>query len=81
MKILGKIALAFAGMIVAMGSAIITTGVATPTIDRVEATVIEKIEQADGSCTLIFMADGDQLVIDEVPEVCRTLHEGDTVPY
>lgn len=80
MKFLGKLAIAMAGIAVAMFFALITTPSVTPAAGD-EATVIQKIEHDDGSCSLIFDAAGDEIVIDENPATCLTLTEGDTISY
>ena len=84
MKFLGKVAIALAGLFVAMASAIITTGISTPVVPIVEqnqATIVDKADRPDGSCSLTFHADGDEFIIDEAPLTCQTLHTGDTISY
>lgn len=81
MKFLKQVAIAFAGLSVAMVSAVITTGIATPVIQQDQATVLHKAENLDGSCALTFDLEGSEFVIEEAPLVCQTIDTGDIISY
>ena len=81
MKLAGKIILAVIGINIAMFVALILPKpVDTPQPGTAE--LLNKTEHSDGSCSLLFDADGIELTVDETdPAECSSLEIGDVITY